>query len=173
MTLGSFANFSLETQFRLVYVVFNTFFGLLTQDDQVSCFQAVARHLTNDGVFVMQAFVPDRSPLAARRSRTRRVADRRPTASTTVAAGRASSATTAAPAAGRPPAEEGRDDWCIEALCFGDSAEVYRLGFKPGKWWCECPARSRCAHLTALQRVTLRPSSRVVLSPNVMVGAAS
>jgi SAM-dependent methyltransferase len=59
VTLGSFANFSLETQFRLVYVVFNTFFGLLTQDDQVSCFQAVARHLTNDGVFVMQAFVPD------------------------------------------------------------------------------------------------------------------
>lgn len=59
VTLGSFANFSLETEFRLVYVVFNTFFSLLTQDDQVACFQAVARHLTNDGVFVMQAFVPD------------------------------------------------------------------------------------------------------------------
>jgi SAM-dependent methyltransferase len=59
VTVGSFADFSLETRFRLVYVVFNTFFGLLTQDEQVSSFQAVARHLDNDGVFAMQAFVPD------------------------------------------------------------------------------------------------------------------
>jgi SAM-dependent methyltransferase len=59
VTLGSFADFSLEARFPLVYVVFNTFFGLLTQDEQVSCFEAVARHLTPDGVFVMQAFVPD------------------------------------------------------------------------------------------------------------------
>jgi SAM-dependent methyltransferase len=58
-TVGSFADFSLPTRFRLVYVVFNTFFGLLTQDEQVSCFQAVAGHLTPDGVFAMQAFVPD------------------------------------------------------------------------------------------------------------------
>jgi len=65
------------------------------------------------------------------------------------------------------------DEHRIEAICFGDSGEVYRLGFRPGQWWCECPARTRCAHLTALQRVTLRPSSRVVLAPNVMVGGAS
>jgi hypothetical protein len=44
-----------------VYVVFNTFFALLTQDDQVSCFQTIARHLTDDGAFVMEAFVPDLS----------------------------------------------------------------------------------------------------------------
>jgi hypothetical protein len=42
-----------------VYVVFNTFFGLLTQDEQVSCFEAVAGHLVPGGTFVMQAFVPD------------------------------------------------------------------------------------------------------------------
>lgn len=59
ITVGSFADFSLEARFRLVYVAFNTFFGLLTQDEQVSCFGAVSRHLTEDGVFVMQAFVPD------------------------------------------------------------------------------------------------------------------
>ena len=58
-TVGSFADFSLDARFRLVYVVFNTFFALLTQDEQVSCFAAVARHLTPDGVFAMQAFVPD------------------------------------------------------------------------------------------------------------------
>jgi SAM-dependent methyltransferase len=59
VTVGSFADFSLQTRFKLIYVVFNTFFGLLTQDEQVSGFEAVARHLTPDGVFVMQAFVPD------------------------------------------------------------------------------------------------------------------
>jgi SAM-dependent methyltransferase len=59
VTVGSFADFSLQTRFKLIYVVFNTFFGLLTQDEQVSGFEAVARHLTPDGVFAMQAFVPD------------------------------------------------------------------------------------------------------------------
>ncbi len=59
VTVGSFADFSLQTRFPLIYVVFNTFFGLSTQEEQVSCFRAVARHLTDDGVFVMQAFVPD------------------------------------------------------------------------------------------------------------------
>ena len=59
VTVGSFADFSLGSPFSLAYVVFNTFFGLLTQDEQVSGFAAVARHLTPDGVFAMQAFVPD------------------------------------------------------------------------------------------------------------------
>lgn len=59
VTVGSFADFSLQVRFRLVYVVFNTFFGLLTQEEQVSSFEAVARHLKPDGVFAMQAFVPD------------------------------------------------------------------------------------------------------------------
>jgi SAM-dependent methyltransferase len=59
VTIGSFADFELGRRFRLVYVVFNTFFGLLTQEEQLSGFRAVARHLTVDGAFVMQAFVPD------------------------------------------------------------------------------------------------------------------
>jgi SAM-dependent methyltransferase len=58
-TVGSIADFSLDATFGLIYVVFNTFFGLLTQDQQVSCFRAVARHLRPGGAFVMQAFVPD------------------------------------------------------------------------------------------------------------------
>lgn len=61
VTMVDFRDFALAQRFRLVYVVFNTFFGLLTQDDQVSCFRAVARHLTEDGAFVMEAFVPDLS----------------------------------------------------------------------------------------------------------------
>jgi SAM-dependent methyltransferase len=59
VTMGNFADFALDTRFRAIYVVFNTFFGLLTQEEQLSCFRAVARHLTDDGGFVMQAFVPD------------------------------------------------------------------------------------------------------------------
>jgi ubiquinone/menaquinone biosynthesis C-methylase UbiE len=59
VTIGDFRDFSLDARFRVVYVVFNTFFGLLSQDDQVTCFRAIARHLTDDGAFVMEAFVPD------------------------------------------------------------------------------------------------------------------
>jgi predicted TPR repeat methyltransferase len=59
VTLCDFADFALENRFRVTYVVFNTFFALLSQGEQVSCFRAVARHLTRDGVFVMEAFVPD------------------------------------------------------------------------------------------------------------------
>jgi SAM-dependent methyltransferase len=59
VTIGDFADFALDTRFGAIYVVFNTFFALLTQDDQVSCFRAVTRHLLPDGAFVIEAFVPD------------------------------------------------------------------------------------------------------------------
>jgi SAM-dependent methyltransferase len=59
VTIGDFRDFSLDATFSVIYVPFNTFFGLLTQDDQLACFRAVARHLLPDGVFVMEAFVPD------------------------------------------------------------------------------------------------------------------
>jgi hypothetical protein len=59
VTIGDFADFALETRFRLVYVPFNTFFALLTQDEQVSCFRCVADHLAPDGAFAIEAFVPD------------------------------------------------------------------------------------------------------------------
>ena len=45
--------------YRLIFVVFNTFFALLTQEDQVRCFAGVAARLDTAGVFVIQAFVPD------------------------------------------------------------------------------------------------------------------
>jgi SAM-dependent methyltransferase len=45
--------------YRLVYVVFNTFFALLTQEDQVRCFARVAARLRPGGAFVIEAFVPD------------------------------------------------------------------------------------------------------------------
>src|SRR4029434_6079082 len=50
-----------EGQYPLIFVVFNTFFGLPTQEDQIRCFAQVASHLTPDGRFVLEAFVPDLS----------------------------------------------------------------------------------------------------------------
>ena len=37
----------------------NTLFNLLMQDDQVRCFENVAAHLTDGGVFLIEAFRPD------------------------------------------------------------------------------------------------------------------
>jgi len=59
VTIGDFADCAVEGRYRLIYVVYNTFFNLLTQDDQVRAFQNVAAHLTDDGVFVIEAFTPD------------------------------------------------------------------------------------------------------------------
>jgi SAM-dependent methyltransferase len=58
VTMGDFADVPVDGTYRLIYVVFNTLFNLLAQDDQVRCFQNVARHLTADGRFVVEAFVP-------------------------------------------------------------------------------------------------------------------
>lgn len=46
VTVGNFADVGVEGNFRLIFCVFNTFFALLTQEDQVRCFQNVTRHLT-------------------------------------------------------------------------------------------------------------------------------
>ena len=59
ITQGSFAEIPVFGEFALVYIVFNTFFALSSQDEQVRCFRNVAAHLSRDGCFVMEAFVPD------------------------------------------------------------------------------------------------------------------
>jgi SAM-dependent methyltransferase len=58
VTRGDMARVAAPGRYRLVYLVFNTIFNLLTQDDQVRCFQNAARHLGDDGVFVVEAGVP-------------------------------------------------------------------------------------------------------------------
>ncbi len=57
--LGSIANIPGDGQFALIFSVFNTFFGLTVQEEQVACFQSIEAHLAPGGVFVMEAFVPD------------------------------------------------------------------------------------------------------------------
>jgi SAM-dependent methyltransferase len=56
--IGDFGDLDIEGRFSLVFVVFNTFFGLLSQEAQVRCFERVAKRLDDGGVFVIEAFVP-------------------------------------------------------------------------------------------------------------------
>lgn len=59
VTFGDFADVAVDGDFSLVFVVFNTFFNLGSQDNQVRCFQNVAKRLDEGGVFLIEAFVPD------------------------------------------------------------------------------------------------------------------
>jgi SAM-dependent methyltransferase len=58
VTMGNFADVAIPGAYRLIYLVFNTLFNLLTQDEQVRCFENAAAHLTTDGVFVVEGGVP-------------------------------------------------------------------------------------------------------------------
>jgi hypothetical protein len=58
VTMGNYADVPVTGRYRLVYLVFNTLFNLLSQDEQVHCFENVAAHLEDTGTFVIEAFVP-------------------------------------------------------------------------------------------------------------------
>jgi SAM-dependent methyltransferase len=59
VVLGDFSDIPFDECFKLIFVVFGTFFCLTSQESQVHCFRKVAQHLTDDGVFVLEASVPD------------------------------------------------------------------------------------------------------------------
>ncbi len=59
VTIGDFEQLDVEGPYSLIYVVFNTLFALPSQEAQVNCFRSVAEHLTDDGAFLIEAFVPD------------------------------------------------------------------------------------------------------------------
>lgn len=60
VTMGDFADAAVDGgPYALVYVVFSTIFGLLTQEAQIACFRNVEALLAPGGVFVVEAFVPD------------------------------------------------------------------------------------------------------------------
>jgi len=50
--------------FALAFLVFNTIANLLSQEDQVRCFQNAARHLAPGGCFVVELWVPQLRSLA-------------------------------------------------------------------------------------------------------------
>jgi SAM-dependent methyltransferase len=57
--LADFGSDPLGTDLALVFVAFNTFFGLADQSSQVGCFANVAKALAPGGRFLIEAFVPD------------------------------------------------------------------------------------------------------------------
>src|SRR5687767_15653735 len=59
VTQGNFAEVPVDGEFALVYIVFNTFFMLPSQEEQVRCFRNVAEHLAPGGCFAIEVFVPD------------------------------------------------------------------------------------------------------------------
>jgi len=68
VVLGDFADVAVEGRFDLIYVLVNTFYALLTQEEQVRCFHNVAQHLSPEGSFVIEAFVPDLSRISSRQT---------------------------------------------------------------------------------------------------------
>jgi hypothetical protein len=58
VTIGNFADVAVPGSYRLIYVVWNTLFNLVTQDEQVRCFQNVEAHLADGGVFLIEAYTP-------------------------------------------------------------------------------------------------------------------
>lgn len=55
---GDMSRVATGRSYGLVYLVYNTIGNLLTQDDQVRCFQNAARHLDSGGVFVLECRIP-------------------------------------------------------------------------------------------------------------------
>ena len=47
----------------------------------------------------------------------------------------------------------------VTATCRGSGA-IWRCGHAPNHgWWCDCPAKSECAHISALQLVVVVPGT--------------
>jgi SAM-dependent methyltransferase len=59
VTMGDFADVKVEGRYPLIFIGFNTFFALLTQEDQLRCFANVEQHLADAGLFVLEGFFPD------------------------------------------------------------------------------------------------------------------
>jgi len=59
VVIGDMADVAIDGPFDHVFLVFNTFFNLLSQDAQVRCMANVAKVLRPGGTFLVETFVPD------------------------------------------------------------------------------------------------------------------
>jgi SAM-dependent methyltransferase len=59
--IGDLVDVGVDGVFDLIFLAFNTLFNVTSQEGQVRCFQNVAQHLSAEGVFVVEAYVPDNS----------------------------------------------------------------------------------------------------------------
>ncbi len=58
VTLDSLPDIAVDGSYSLIFLIQNTLPNLLTQENQVRCFENAAAHLTDDGVFVVETFTP-------------------------------------------------------------------------------------------------------------------
>ena len=58
VVVGDMATTTVDGEFSLVYLVWNSLSNLRTQDEQVQCFRNAARHLRSGGRFVVEVWVP-------------------------------------------------------------------------------------------------------------------
>lgn len=65
VAIGDFATTRVEGTFALAYLVFNTIMNLTSADQQVACFENAARHLEDDGCFVVEVGIPQLQRLPA------------------------------------------------------------------------------------------------------------
>ncbi len=56
--VGDMTSVDMGQKYPLVFLVYNTIFNLLTEDDQVRCFENATRHLADGGVFVVETALP-------------------------------------------------------------------------------------------------------------------
>src|SRR5262249_1554049 len=56
--IGDLADVAVEDEYTLIFATLNTLFFVTNQNDQVRCFVNVARHLSPNGIFVVEATVP-------------------------------------------------------------------------------------------------------------------
>jgi hypothetical protein len=69
VSLGDMADVvAARDAYSVVFTTFNTFWMLLTQDDQIRCMRNAAQRLTDDGVLVIEGTVPDPSGLGQTRT---------------------------------------------------------------------------------------------------------
>lgn len=59
VAIGDFATTTMDGQFSVVYLVYNTIVNLTTQAEQVACFGNASAHLAPGGYFVIEVSVPD------------------------------------------------------------------------------------------------------------------
>ena len=59
VTVADMADFRVDDAYGFIFLVFNTFYNLKSQEAQVNCFRCSAEHLVPGGHFLLELFVPD------------------------------------------------------------------------------------------------------------------
>ena len=56
---GDMRNFNLDKPFNFIFIGFNSILHLISDNDIYSCYKCVYEHLTDEGIFLIDCFVPN------------------------------------------------------------------------------------------------------------------